>query len=68
MMSRKQYTLKSVHKFYLNINPLNISSMNKEELTPDQKKSWSTVLKFVVEVVKLIIASFLGGSASTLIS
>lgn len=64
MMFRKQYTLKSVHKITLNLN----SMEPKEELTPDQKKTWSTVLKFVVEVVKLIIASFLGGSASTLIS
>lgn len=64
MMIRKQYTLKSVHNFSININNME----PKEELTPDQKKTWSTVLKFVVEVVKLIIASFLGGSASTLIS
>lgn len=63
-MIRKQYTLKSVHKFQINFNIMK----PKEELTPDQKKTWSTVLKFVVEVVKLIIASFLGGSASTLIS
>lgn len=37
-------------------------------LNPEQKKTWSTILKFAVEVIKLIIASFLGGSTATLIS
>lgn len=36
---------------------------NVEKMTPS---SWKKVLNFVIEVLKLIVAGFLGGSASGL--
>lgn len=36
---------------------------NVEKMTPS---SWKKVLNFVIEVLKLVVAGFLGGSASGL--
>lgn len=43
--------------------------MSKEILTTDKntKSDWKKVIEFIIELLKLIIAGFLGGSASGLI-
>ncbi len=44
--------------------------MSKEILTPSEnmdKNTWKKVLNFVVEIIKLIIAGFLGGQTSGLL-
>lgn len=41
--------------------------MSKEILSPDSEKTWKKILNFTVELIKLIIAAFLGGTTANII-